>query len=210
MTYVVKVEGLALSPIQAVVRELGYRPIGRIILRRVLGILINDIKLGRTGWPVDSGYSRRNFYTDGRRLLNYARYAPALESGNRRNNTKAKKYGFILRYWRQHRVRIIRLALRSLGWSKVGARTAPSFRTDVVSAHYTFLVRSRRGSVRPVATLSELLRPRGYVDPTPLLIRQTRQIERTGLRSRSGGRETRADRARAYRAYRKILRKLFN
>jgi len=210
MTYVVKVEGLSLTPIQSIVRELGYRPIGRIILRRVLNLLINDIKLGRTTWPVDSGYSRRNFFTDGRRLLNYARYAPALESGNRKNNKKAKKRGFILRYWRQHRIRIVRLALRSLGWTKVNAKTAPSFSTDVVSAHYTFPIRSRRASERSVATLSEILSPRGYVDPTPLLIRRTRQIERTGLRSRSNARETRADRARAYRAYRKILRKLFN
>ena len=208
MTYVVQVEGLALAPIQDAVRRLGYRPIGRIILRRVLSILINDIKRGRTTWPVDSGYSRRNFFTDGRRLLNYAPYAPALESGRRAKGKRAKRRGFLLRYWRKNRWRIIELALKSLGWSKVG-RPPRRFADDVRAASAEFPTRSRKASVRAEATLAEILAPRGYVDPGALLIRRTRRIEETGLRIRSNTKETRADRARAYRAYYAFLWRLF-
>jgi len=209
MTYVVKVDGLNLTDVQAIVRRLGYRPIGRIILRRVLTILINDIKRGRTTWPVDSGYSRRNFFTDGRRLLNYAPYAPALESGRRAHGKKAKRRGFIRKYWAYSRDRIVELALQSLGWSKVG-QPARNFRADVLAASAEFPTRSRKASIRATATLAEILAPRGYVDPTPLLIRRQARVEERGLRIRSNARQTRADRARAYRNYYIILRRLFS
>jgi len=209
MTYVVEVKAINLPAIQNIVIRLGYRPIGRIILRRVLTILINDINRGRTKWPVDSGYSRRNFYTDGRRLLNYARYAPALESGRRAHGKRAKRSHFISNYWAGHSHQIVKLALQSLGWAKRG-QPARNFRDDVLAASTAFPTRSRAASERVRSTLSEVLAPRGYVDPTPLLIRRHARVDERGLRSRSNAIETRRDRARAYRVYYNILRRLFN
>jgi len=209
MTYVVKVKGLNLADIQTIVIRLGYRPIGRIILRRVLSILINDIKRGRTTWPVDSGYSRRNFFTDGRRLLNYARYAPALESGRRKNNKRAKRSHFIRNYWSGHSHQIVKIALQSLGWSKVG-QPPRNFADDVRAASAAFPTRSRTASVRVKATLAEVLAPRGFVDPGALITRRQARVEERGLRSRSNARQTRLDRARAYRNYYIILRRLFS
>jgi len=214
MTYVVHVKELNLARVQRDVKYLGYRPIGRIIMRRVLNILINDIKQGRVRWPVDSGYSIRNFYTDGMRLLNYASYAPAIESGKRANGKIAKRKGFITLYWRQWRLRIINLALKSLGWPKRG-EPFRNFAYDVQTAHNQFLTRSRRASVRRYGGrrtdfLGEIFTPRGFIDPSPLLVRRRRKIEEEGLRIISNAKETKRDRARAFRNYYRILSRLFN
>ena len=179
MTYVVHVKELNLARIQRDVKYLGYRPIGRIILRRVLTILVNDIKQGK-----------------------------------RANGKTAKRKGFITLYWRQWRLRITDLALKSLGWPKLG-EPFRNFAHDVQTAHNQFPTRSRRASVRRYGGrrtdfLGEIFTPRGFIDPSPLLLRRRRKIEEEGLRIISNAKETKRDRARAFRNYYRILSRLFN
>lgn len=44
-------------------------------------LLVRDIKAGRTGWPVDTGLSRRGFYARSDGLYNHAPYVNYVDAG---------------------------------------------------------------------------------------------------------------------------------
>lgn len=56
--------------------------IGRLVrdaITEFLSLVAEDIQDGKTGWPVDTGYSRDNFYASGRNLYNHASYVNYVE-----------------------------------------------------------------------------------------------------------------------------------
>ena len=100
------------------IRANGYNP--RIytpddIRRPVYRILIDDIRAGETDWPVETGYSRSAFFTDGNSLMNEAPYAAALESGRRAKGRRARRRNFIKDYLSRELNAVVLAALELIG-----------------------------------------------------------------------------------------------
>lgn len=65
---------------------------GEDIRRFVFNALVSDIRAGETRWPVDTGFSRASFFTDGRTLRNEAPYARFLEYKSKKHKRAIRDY----------------------------------------------------------------------------------------------------------------------
>ena len=87
-------------------RSMGYSPnLVDTLIFYFYDILAQDIKEGKSDYPVDTGYSRANFYGRADGLYNHASYAKYVEA---RTNAVAK-------YLRRNFVSILRRAIRITG-----------------------------------------------------------------------------------------------
>ena len=75
------------------------------IIRVFWSLVADDIQDGFTDWPVDTGFSKANFYQCGRQLCNHASYAKYVEGRGR----------YVTRYVRRQMSELVDRSLRFAG-----------------------------------------------------------------------------------------------
>ena len=107
--------GITNARLRSALDRLGAERVPTLDIRfHVVDTLAEDIRAGETGWPVDTGFSRDSFFTDGSYLMNHADYAIYVRTGLRALRT----------YVRNNLVRLVELALNIIGFQRA-ARLAP-------------------------------------------------------------------------------------
>ena len=101
--------GITNSRLRMVLDRLGAERVPTFDIRyHVFDTLAEDIRAGEARWPVDTGFSRASFFTDGTYLMNHADYAKYVKKGIRA----------LRNYVRQNLVRIVELALDIIGFQR--------------------------------------------------------------------------------------------
>ena len=108
MTVRIKV-GITNAKLRMGLDRLGAESVPTFDIRfHVFDTIAEDIRAGETGWPVDTGFSRASFFTDGTYLLNHADYAKYVKTGLRA----------LRNYVRRNLVRIVEFALEIIGFQR--------------------------------------------------------------------------------------------